>query len=84
MLKFGDWWAQVDDQFIDYLKFRENGFRDGPLFEPDQDAIISDGPLKGIEAIYLCANGEERAMVLLTLLGRKQTVVIEECLLRAI
>ena len=84
LLKFGDWWAQVDDQFIDYLKFRENGFRDVPLFTRDQEIIIKEGPLKGIEAVYLCADGEERAMVLLTLLGRKQTVVIEESLLKAI
>ncbi|NIR92549.1 MAG: hypothetical protein GWO08_02425, partial [Gammaproteobacteria bacterium] len=80
MLKFGDWWAQVDDRFIEYLQFKENGYRDMPLFEPDQEVMIKDGPFKGIEAIYLCANGDERAMVLLTLLGRKQSVVVDECL----
>ncbi|MBA55995.1 MAG: transcription/translation regulatory transformer protein RfaH [Pseudomonadales bacterium] len=84
MLKFGEWWAQVDDQFVEYLRFKENGFRGVPIFEPDQEVIIKDGPFKGVEAIYLCADGEARAMVLLTLLGRKQSVVIEESLLKAI
>ncbi|MEE2731535.1 MAG: transcription termination/antitermination NusG family protein [Pseudomonadota bacterium] len=84
MLKFGEWWAQVDDPIIEYLKFKENGFRNVPLFEPDQEVLIKDGPFKGVEAVYLCANGDERAMVLLTLLGRKQSVVIKESLLKAV
>ena len=84
MLKFGDWWAQVDDKFIEYLRFKENGFRNMPLFKADQEVVIKDGPFKGIEAVYLCAKGEERAMVLLTILGRKQMVAIDEGLLRAV
>lgn len=84
LLRFGDWWAQVDDQFIDYLQFKESGYRDVPLFEPDQEVVIQDGPFKGVEAIYLCADGEERAMVLLSLLGRNQSLVIDESLLKAV
>jgi transcriptional antiterminator RfaH len=84
MLKFGEWWATVDNQFIEYLKYKENGYRNVSLFKADQEVIINDGPFKGVEAVYLCANGDDRAMVLLTLLGRQQTVAIDERLLRAV
>lgn len=84
ILKFGDWWARVDQPFIDYLKYKENGYRDVPVFEQNQEVVFKDGPFKGVEAVYLCANGEERAMVLLTVLGRKQSVVVEERLLKAV
>lgn len=83
MLKFGDWWAEVDPQFIEYLKYKENGYRDVPLFQADQEVVIKDGPFKGIEAVYLSASGDERAMVLLTILGRKQAITIDERLLKA-
>lgn len=83
MLKFGDWWARVDEKFVEYLKYKENGYRNMPLFEQNQEVVFKDGPFKNLEAIYLCASGEERAMVLLTLLGRKQTLVVEESLLKA-
>lgn len=84
MLKFGDWWATVDEKFVDCLKHKENGYRDVPVFEQNQEVVINDGPFRGIEAVYLCANGEERATVLLTLLGRKQSLVMHEKQLRAI
>ena len=84
MLKFGDWWATVDDGFIDYLKFKESGYTDVPEFQSNQNVIFKDGPFKDLEAVYLCSNGTDRAMVLLKLLGRKQTIEVEEKLLRAV
>ncbi len=84
VLKFGDWWATVDDGFIDYLKFKESGYTDVPEFQSNQNVIFKDGPFKDLEAVYLCSNGTDRAMVLLKLLGRKQTIEVEEKLLRAV
>ncbi len=84
IIKYGDWWATADDAFIDYLKFKENGHRDAPLFVRDQAVEFRDGPFKGIEAVYLCANGDQRALVLLTILNRRQTLVVEEKLLKAV
>lgn len=84
ILKFGDWWATVDDRFIDFLRFKENGYSDISEFQSNQSVVFKDGPFKDIEAVYLCANGKDRAMVLLTLLGRKQTIVVKEELLKAV
>lgn len=84
IIRYGEWWATADSEFIDYLKYRENGYRNVPLFQRDQAVVFKDGPFKGIEAIYLCANGEQRAMVLLTILNRRQTLVVEENLLKAV
>lgn len=84
LIRYGDWWATADDSFIDYLKFRENGHRNVPLFVRDQAVVFCDGPFKGFEAIYLCPDGEQRALVLLTLLNRKQTLVVEEKMLKAV
>ena len=84
IIRYGEWWATAEDEFIDYLKFKENGYRNVPLFTRDQHVVFTDGPFKGFEAIYVCANGEQRAMVLLTILNRRQTIVVEENLLRAV
>lgn len=84
IIRYGDYWATADNEFIDQLKFRENGYRNVPLFSRDQPVQFNDGPFKGIEAIYLCANGDQRAMVMLTILNRRQTLVVEEHLLRAV
>ena len=83
-VKYGDNWAKADQTLIDFLQLRENGFRKVPLFERDQEVLIKDGPFKGIEAVYLCADGDERAMVLLTILNRPTAIKIEERLLKAI
>ena len=83
-VKYGEAWARVDQQLIDLLKYRENGYRNVPLFQRDQEVIITDGPFKGIEAVYLCADGEQRALILLTILNRPTAIKVEEKLLRAV
>lgn len=83
-LKYGENWARVDQELIDHLKFRENGFRNVPLFQRDQHVVITEGPFKGIEAVYLCADGEQRAMILLTILNRTTAIKVEEKLLKAV
>ena len=83
-VKYGEWWATAEATLIEYLKFKENSYRDVPLFRQDQDVVFKDGPFKGIEAVYLCSNGDQRAMVLLTVLNRRQTLVVEEKLLKAV
>lgn len=84
VLKFGEHWSTVDDELIEYLKSNERDHRGVPLFRPQQEVIFQDGPFKGIEAVYLCANGEERAMVLITVLNRRQKMVVQESLLKAV
>lgn len=83
-VRYGVNWANADQALIDHLRLRENGFRSEPLFQRDQEVIIKDGPFKGIEAIYLCPDGDQRAMVLLTILNRPTAIKVEEKLLKAV
>lgn len=83
-VRYGDCWARAGQELIDLLRHRENGYRAVPLFQRDQDVMIQSGPFKGIEAVYLCPDGEQRAMVMLTILNRKTAIKIEEKLLKAI
>lgn len=84
IVKFGEHWSTVDDSLIDFLKSNERHHQGVPLFRREQAVIIQDGPFKGIEAVYLCASGEARAMVLIDILHRKQKLLIEEQLLKAV
>lgn len=83
-VKYGAVWAQADQELIDLLKYRENGYRGVPLFKCNQPVLIKEGPFKGIEAVYLSVDGNQRAMVLLTILNRRAPVKIEERHLKAI
>lgn len=82
-VRYGEDWARADQTLIDHLKYRENGFRDVPLFQRDQEVIITEGPFKGIEAVYLCPDGQQRALILLTILNRPTAIKVEEKLLKA-
>ncbi len=84
VVRFGEHWASVEDDVIEYLKYNEQNYQKVPLFHPNQEVVIKEGPLKGLEAVYLCSSGDERAMVLLTIMHRKQTVKVEEKILTAI
>lgn len=83
-VRYGESWARADQALIDLLRHRENGFRAVPLFQRDQEVVINDGPFKGIEAVYLCPDGDQRAMVMLTILNRPTAIKVEEKILRAL
>lgn len=54
----------------------------GPLFEPGNTVIIDQGPLAGLQAIFLAETGQERVIILLKILGRENRVIVERDLLR--
>jgi transcriptional antiterminator RfaH len=77
----------VSDQIIESLRRRadcDTGLHcsKAPLFVPGDTVIIDEGPLSGVESIYLAQTGPERVVVLLQLLGRENHVRIERNLLR--
>ncbi len=84
IVKFGEWWATMDDELIHLLMEKEHEHQCEPNFKPQQPVTFRDGPFKGMEAIYLYADGEKRAMVLLNLLSRRQNIRVEEQYLKAI
>ena len=51
------------------------------LFTPGDSVVIQSGPLAGIEAVYQMPQAEQRALVLIEILSRRVSVVVEEALL---
>lgn len=47
-----------------------------PLFQPGQAVRITHGPFAGLECVYQMPDGNQRALVLLTLMQRPVTVAV--------
>lgn len=47
-----------------------------PLFAAGQTVTVTDGPFRDIEAIFSSLDGEERAIILLSLMQRQQTLKV--------
>lgn len=84
VLKFGTHWAQVTDELVVELQQQESTHQAEPDFTRNQPVIFREGPFAGLEAVYLCPDGEQRALVLLGILSRQQQVRVEERFLKAV
>lgn len=77
-VRFGIEAAQVPDKLIQALKAQEEALGERAIdldrYHSGDKVIITDGPFKGIEAIFQKYDGEERVMVLLEIL-HKQTAL---------
>ena len=82
VVRFGATYATVPDQLIASLMRRadaETGLhRLSPpaLPAPGTRIRLADGPFDGLEGMFECESGEDRAVVLLDLLGRKTRVQV--------
>ena len=54
-----------------------------PLFVPGSAVTVTDGPFRDIQAIFEKADGEERAIILLSMLQRQQSISVPVRMLRA-
>jgi transcriptional antiterminator RfaH len=79
LVRFGAHPAKADDSLIATLKSHETALQAEPerLFKPGETVSLSEGAFKDIEAIYLLADGEHRAMVLIELMSRPVTMRVE-------
>lgn len=66
----------VADEIINNLQTRLEALGDQPLFEEGGKVTITDGPFKDLDAIFCKADGNERAIILLTVLHREQQIRI--------
>jgi len=75
---FGSFYPPVPEEVITSLKGLEDA--DGLVcqgedsvspFRPGERVVVNAGQFSGIEGIFLCRNGDERAMVLLEMLQRQ-------------
>ena len=47
------------------------------MFKAGDTVVLADGPLKGLEAVYLEEDGEARAMILINLLSKPHTLAYD-------
>jgi transcriptional antiterminator RfaH len=76
LVSFGNRPAPIADELIQVLR----QMPDRPperLLQPGQAVRMIDGPLKGLEGIYQQADGELRAMVLVDLLSKQHSILVD-------
>ena len=77
--------ASVPDAFIEHLQADADAdgliTLPGRRLLPGERVAITEGPLAGLQGIYTQAQGEQRALVLLELLGGAQSVALPTCVL---
>ena len=82
VVRFGSSYATVPDQLIRVLQTRadpETGLHRVPPPAPPTPGStvkIADGPFDGLEGVFECESGEDRAVVLLNMLGRNTRVQV--------
>jgi transcriptional antiterminator RfaH len=81
IVRFGAEYAAVLDEIVQELMNRaepETGLHRlrEPLFERGVQVRVSEGPFGGLEGVFECYEGEERASILLEVLGPQTRVRI--------
>lgn len=66
----------IADEIIENLRTRLASIGNKPLFEEGGKVTVSDGPFKDMDAVFCKVDGEERAIILLTILHREQQIRI--------
>ncbi len=82
LVRFGTEPTAVPQQLIEALRSREAALPVAPLFQPGTAVRVTQGPLQGLEGIYHCPDGAERALVLLEMLGKMQRIKLDLVQLR--
>ena len=78
LVRFGQTYTPVPSKLITTLKVAADTGSAAPAPFQSGDAVrLMSGPFVGLEAIYDMAKGEERAQVLLEMLGRVQRLTVE-------
>lgn len=76
LVSFADDPVPVADQIVDEIKRRLAGHSAQPLYKEGALVTVKDGPFKDLEAIFSKADGDERAIILLTLLQRQHKLAV--------
>lgn len=86
LVSFGSEPARINSCLIDLLRQQEQGLSEVPLrlFSEGDSLLVADGPFTGLQAVYQMASGENRAMVLIELMGKSAQMQIAPTSLRKI
>ncbi|WP_443692390.1 transcription/translation regulatory transformer protein RfaH [Pseudomonas sp.] len=76
IVTFGGHPVPVQDELIEQIRQRLLSPAPQPEFQEGEHVLIKSGGFCDIEAIFLTADGEERAVILLNLLQREQKVTL--------
>ena len=84
LVTFGSSPAKMHPDLIDVLLQQQEGLSDTPerLFQSGERLLIGSGAFAGLEAVYQMASGDNRAMVLIELMGKLAPMQIAPSSLR--
>lgn len=86
LVTFGSSPAKVDTFLINLLRQQEQELSENPqrLFSHGEQLLIADGPFAGLEAVFQMPSGENRAIVLIKLMGKLAQMKIAPANLRKV
>lgn len=86
LVTFGSTPAKIDATLIDFIHQQQDSLKVQPvrLFHQMERLLVSEGPFAGLETIYQMSSGENRAMVLIELMGKPTQMQIAPAHLRKI
>lgn len=64
----------IHDEIIEGIRTRLAGLPPEPVLKPGDRVRITEGPFSNLEAIFVAADGEERAVLLLAMLQQEQRI----------
>jgi transcriptional antiterminator RfaH len=70
LVRFGSALAQVSPELVDSIRRAAAGAVITREHQPGERLAITSGPFRGLEAIFQTYDGERRAVLLLTILGK--------------
>lgn len=80
MVRFGHECVAVADDIIAWLQQRERrefgSEEEADLFKPGDKVQITHGPFGGLEAVYEMKRSDDRVMLLIEILGRKNQIAV--------
>ena len=84
LVTFGSSPARMHPDLIDALLLQQEGLSEAPerLFQNGERLLIGGGAFAGLEAVYQMASGDNRAMVLIELMGKLAPMQIAPSSLR--
>lgn len=74
IVRFAEYPLPVPDEIIDEIRGRVDGQPREPYFRAGDRVVITQGSFCGIQAIFLASDGDERVVLLLSILQREHEV----------
>jgi transcriptional antiterminator RfaH len=68
--------AAVDDAVINHIREGLNSISEQGGLKPGQAVTLEDGPFTGLNAIFECYDGEERAIVLIHFMQKQRRIAV--------